>query len=114
MTAPSGPEDQTPRRRPPQQRKQVLLRLDPLVYEALARWANDELRSANAQIEFLLRRVLAEAGRLPGEAGPIPRRGRPPVQQPPTQPPQAGRPPQSQPQPQPQPQPPEEYPPEPR
>ncbi|MER5529576.1 hypothetical protein ABT075_34180 [Streptomyces sp. NPDC002677] len=69
--------DGTPRRRP-QQRKQVLLRLDPSVYEALARWAGDELRSANAQIEFLLRRALAEAGRLPGETGPLPRRGRPP------------------------------------
>ncbi|KOU70134.1 hypothetical protein ADK57_12005 [Streptomyces sp. MMG1533] len=55
-----------------------MLRLDPSVYEALARWAGDELRSANAQIEFLLRRALAEAGRLPGEARPIPRRGRPP------------------------------------
>ncbi|MEH0418822.1 hypothetical protein [Streptomyces sp. B21-083] len=65
-------------RRPRQQRKQVLLRLDPAVYDALARWAGDELRSANAQIEFLLRRALAEAGRLPGETGPIPRRGRPP------------------------------------
>lgn len=60
------------------ERKQVLLRLDPAVYEALARWAGDELRSANAQIEFLLRRALAEHGRLPGGAGPIPRRGRPP------------------------------------
>ncbi|MEU1695803.1 hypothetical protein ABZ590_31465 [Streptomyces hirsutus] len=95
MTTPSGPEE-TPRRRPQQQRKQVLLRLDPLVHEALARWANDELRSANAQIEFLLRRALAEAGRLPGEAGPLPRRGRPPVQQPPTQPPQTGQPQQQQ------------------
>ncbi|WP_338700050.1 hypothetical protein V2W30_25385 [Streptomyces sp. Q6] len=63
---------------PPPARKQVLLRLDPAVYEALARWAGDELRSANAQIEFLLRRALAESGRLPGSAGPIPRRGRPP------------------------------------
>ncbi|MGV9343190.1 hypothetical protein ACWDSD_00015 [Streptomyces spiralis] len=71
-------EGATPRRRRPQQRKQVLLRLDPSVYDALARWASDELRSANAQIEFLLRRALAEAGRLPGEAGPLPRRGRPP------------------------------------
>ncbi|MER7835502.1 hypothetical protein ABTY98_06190 [Streptomyces sp. NPDC096040] len=69
--------EEAPRRRP-QQRKQVLLRLDPAVYEALARWAGDELRSANAQIEFLLRRALAEAGRLPGETGPLPRRGRPP------------------------------------
>ena len=75
MTAPS--DGGSPERRP-QQRKQVLLRLDPLVYEALARWAGDELRSANAQIEFLLRRALKEAGRLPGEAGPLPRRGRPP------------------------------------
>jgi hypothetical protein len=61
------------------QRKQVLLRLDPSVYDALARWAGDELRSANAQIEFLLRRALAEAGRLPSGARPIPRRGRPPA-----------------------------------
>ncbi|MGC9381136.1 hypothetical protein [Streptomyces sp. MH13] len=65
-----------PKRRP-QQRKQVLLRLDPQVYEALARWAGDELRSANAQIEFLLRRALSEAGRLPSDTGPLPRRGRP-------------------------------------
>ncbi|MFD7630340.1 hypothetical protein ACFV7Q_30695 [Streptomyces sp. NPDC059851] len=60
-----------------QERKQVLLRLDPQVYEALARWAGEELRSANAQIEFLLRRALAETGRLPGGAAPIPPRGRP-------------------------------------
>ncbi|MET7595248.1 hypothetical protein ACWERY_19010 [Streptomyces sp. NPDC004082] len=80
MTAPTEgtPGEGAPRRRP-QQRKQVLLRLDPLVHDALARWAGDELRSANAQIEFLLRRALAEAGRLPGAAGPIPRRGRPPA-----------------------------------
>ncbi|SDK38356.1 hypothetical protein [Streptomyces indicus] len=64
--------------RRPAARKQVLLRLDPLVYDALARWAGDELRSANAQIEFLLRQALKEAGRLPGAAGPLPRRGRPP------------------------------------
>ncbi|MBT2506143.1 hypothetical protein J7I98_09580 [Streptomyces sp. ISL-98] len=62
----------------PRPRKQVLLRLDPAVYDALARWASDELRSANAQIEFLLRRALAESGRLPGGAAPIRRRGRPP------------------------------------
>ncbi|MFD9868889.1 hypothetical protein ACFXI8_04540 [Streptomyces niveus] len=69
------------------ERKQVLLRLDPAVYDALARWASDELRSANAQIEFLLRRALAEGGRLPGNAKPIPRRGRPPkAPKPPEQP----------------------------
>ncbi|WAX78198.1 hypothetical protein [Streptomyces sp. KMM 9044] len=97
MTSPSDPpEGRAPRRRPQQQRKQVLLRLDPLVYEALARWANDELRSANAQIEFLLRRALTEVGRLPGEAGPLPRRGRPPAQSPsaPPQPPSEQPPPQ--------------------
>jgi hypothetical protein len=60
-----------------QARKQVLLRLDPQVYDALARWAGEELRSANAQIEFLLRRALSETGRLPGGAAPIPPRGRP-------------------------------------
>ena len=59
-------------------RKSVLLRLDPAVHDALSRWANDELRSTNAQIEFLLRRALADAGRLPGEAKKMPRRGRPP------------------------------------
>ncbi|MEU0149177.1 hypothetical protein ABZ119_25025 [Streptomyces sp. NPDC006288] len=69
-------------------RKQMLLRLDPAVHDALARWASDELRSANAQIEFLLRRALAEAGRLPGGTAPIPRRGRPP-KPPPAQPPEA-------------------------
>lgn len=57
-------------------RKSVLLRLDPAVHDALARWAGDELRSTNAQIEFLLRRALAEAGRAP-TARPMPKRGRP-------------------------------------
>jgi hypothetical protein len=47
------------------ERKGVLLRLDAAVHDALARWASDELRSTNAQVEFLLRRALAEAGRLP-------------------------------------------------
>jgi hypothetical protein len=58
-------------------RKSILLRLDPAVHDALARWAGDELRSTNAQIEFLLRRALADAGRLPDRAGHLPRRGRP-------------------------------------
>ena len=59
------------------ERKSVLLRLDPAVHDALTRWANDELRSTNAQIEFLLRRALAEAGRLPTGAAAQPKRGRP-------------------------------------
>ncbi|MBM9440106.1 hypothetical protein [Actinacidiphila bryophytorum] len=67
----------------PRARKQVLLRLDPAVHDALAAWAAGELRSTNAQIEFLLRRALADAGRLPSAARPIPRRGRPPKAEPP-------------------------------
>jgi hypothetical protein len=47
------------------ERKPFLLRLDPAVHDALQRWAGDELRSVNAQIEFLIRRALQEAGRLP-------------------------------------------------
>ncbi len=60
------------------ERKTLLLRLDPVVHDALARWAADELRSTNAQIEFLLRRALAEAARLSDGTGRPPRRGRPP------------------------------------
>ncbi|RZS89484.1 hypothetical protein EV189_1251 [Motilibacter rhizosphaerae] len=52
----------------PSERKQVLLRLDPAVHDALARWAAADLRSTNGQIEFLLRRALSEAGRLPAAA----------------------------------------------
>jgi hypothetical protein len=62
------------------ERKSLLLRLDPAVYDALAIWAGDELRSTTAQIEFLLRRALAEAGRMPADAGGMRRRGRPPRQ----------------------------------
>jgi hypothetical protein len=61
----------------PAERKKILLRLDPAVHDALTRWANDELRSTNAQIEFLLRRALADAGRMPREAGQMRSRGRP-------------------------------------
>jgi hypothetical protein len=58
-------------------RKKILLRLDPVVHDALARWASDELRSTNSQIEFLLRRALSEAGRLPDGVGRMRPRGRP-------------------------------------
>jgi hypothetical protein len=61
------------------QRRQVLLRIDPAVHDALMRWADDELRSLNAHVEMLLRRALADAGRMPKQAGPLPRRGRPPA-----------------------------------
>lgn len=62
-------------------RKQVLLRLDPAVHDALARWADDEFRSVNAQVEMVLRDALKRAGRLPKRVGPLPRRGRPPREQ---------------------------------
>ncbi len=45
------------------ERKKLLLRLDPDVYAALARWASDDLRSVNAQIEYALRQALRGAGR---------------------------------------------------
>jgi len=44
--------------------KRFLLRLDPRLYRLLAKWADDDLRSVNGQIEFLLRRALRDAGRL--------------------------------------------------
>ena len=46
------------------ERKAFLLRIDPEVYDALQRWAADELRSLNGQLEFILRRALRERGRL--------------------------------------------------
>jgi hypothetical protein len=50
-------------------REAFLLRLDPKVLDALRRWAADDLRSVNAQVEFLLRRALRDAGRLSGGRG---------------------------------------------
>lgn len=60
-------------------RKAFLLRIDPTLLTAVQRWADDDLRSLNAQIEFLLRRTLREAGRLsdpPAKAGKPPRQPR--------------------------------------
>ena len=59
-------------------RRQVLLRIDPTVHDALARWAADEFRSLNAHIEMLLRRALERRGAdastsgAPAKAGPTP------------------------------------------
>jgi hypothetical protein len=58
-------------------RKPILLRLDPAVHDALVRWAADELRSTNAQIEMVLRRALADAGRQPAKVAPLRGPGRP-------------------------------------
>ncbi|HYN65473.1 MAG TPA: hypothetical protein VES93_01210 [Ornithinibacter sp.] len=60
------------------ERKAILLRLDPAVHDALARWAADDLRSVNAQVELVIRNALSDAGRTPHAAKPLPRRGRPP------------------------------------
>jgi hypothetical protein len=57
------------------ERKAFPLRLDPATYEALQRWAAADLRSLNAQIEFILRRALQEAGRLPADEGAEPKSG---------------------------------------
>ncbi len=51
------------------EREAFLLRVDPKVLDAIRRWARDDLRSVNAQIEFLLRRTLLDAGRLPDRSG---------------------------------------------
>jgi hypothetical protein len=47
------------------ERKKILLRLDPAVYEAVAKWAADDLRSVNAQLEYALRLALRGVGRDP-------------------------------------------------
>lgn len=58
------------------ERKPFLLRLEPTVHQALQRWADDELRSLNGQIEYLLRDALRQAGRSPSASGPAQRRPR--------------------------------------
>ena len=55
----------------PPSRRSFLLRIDPPVLDAIQHWANDDLRSLNGQIEFLLRRALAQAGRAPTRSGQV-------------------------------------------
>lgn len=52
------------------ERKAFLLRIDPAILDSLQQWADDELRSLNGQIEFVLRRVLQSEGRLPEKKPP--------------------------------------------
>jgi hypothetical protein len=54
------------------ERKSFLLRVDREVLDAVQRWANDDLRSLNGQVEFLLREALKRAGRKTGAAGAAP------------------------------------------
>jgi hypothetical protein len=53
-------------------RKSFLLRADAAILEAMQRWANDDLRSLNAQVEFVLREALRKAGRVPAPGEPTP------------------------------------------
>jgi hypothetical protein len=62
----------TPERGASGERKAFLLRVDPQLLDALQRWAADDLRSLNGQIEFLLRRALRDAGRLKPPPPPAP------------------------------------------
>lgn len=55
------------------ERKRFLLRIDPAVFDAVERWAGDDLRSVNGQVEYLLAEALRRAGRHPrGAARPAP------------------------------------------
>jgi len=60
------------------ERKAFLLRVDPAVLDAMQRWANDDLRSLNAQIEFVMRRSLQQVGRSSAERPPEPGAGEAP------------------------------------
>lgn len=60
------------------ERDAFLLRIDPTVLAALRRWADDDLRSLNGQIEFLLRRALADGGRWRADDAAPPRPAKPP------------------------------------
>jgi hypothetical protein len=59
-------------------RKSFLLRIDARVLEGVQRWANDDLRSLNAQVEYLLREALRKAGRAPSDPPPAPPEGQTP------------------------------------
>ena len=60
------------------EKKAYPLRINAAVLDAVQRWADDELRSLNAQLEIIVREALLQQGRMPGHSGPLPRRGRPP------------------------------------
>ncbi len=66
MTTPDAAPSGNPPPRRGRERKAVLLRLDPDLHDALARWAAEELRSTNAHLEWLLARAVQQAGRRTG------------------------------------------------
>jgi hypothetical protein len=51
------------------EKKRFLLRVSPEIYEAVRRWADDEMRSVNGQIEWVLREALRRRGREPTKSG---------------------------------------------
>ena len=59
-------------------RKQYPLRIDPEVWDAIERWAADDMRSANGQVEWILRQALRQAGRLPKGEGKVSQPDSPP------------------------------------
>jgi hypothetical protein len=61
------------------ERKPFLLRVDKSLLDAMQRWANDDLRSINGQIEFVLRDALRRAGRTPSSTPPITSPSNPPI-----------------------------------
>jgi len=56
-------------------RKQYPLRIDPAVWEAIERWEADDMRSANGQVEWILRQAIRRAGRLPSKSDAARERG---------------------------------------
>ena len=62
-------DTESPRRPARREAKKILLRLDPEVHAAVAKWAADDLRSVNAQLEYALRMALKQAGRHPKQDG---------------------------------------------
>lgn len=51
-------------------KKVFMLRVNPEIYEALEKWAADEFRSVNGQLEWVIEKALKEAGRTPGRRTP--------------------------------------------
>ncbi len=53
-------------------KKVFMLRINPEIYEALEKWAADEFRSVNGQLEWVIDKVLKDSGRMPGKKSPAP------------------------------------------
>ena len=64
----SSMEDQHDSRRVKMTKKKLLLRIDPALHDTLRKWADDDFRSINAQIEFLLQKAVAENRRDANDA----------------------------------------------